>query len=136
MSLLSAEYLDHLRAQADQDDADIPAEDMTPEVLEFYDRLFDAAFDTPATKIKPVRKGTDVPPGPLRVAVYRQRFKQGRAIFCKDDLKWREIKARMIRKATKRHPQNGNPLADTLMTEKEVLDELRAHEAARKARRA
>jgi hypothetical protein len=135
VSLLRRDYLNHLREQMDEEGDDIPAEAMTPEVRDFFDRLFLEALDTPAAKIRPVRKGCDEPPGPLRVLVYMERFRKGQAIFSDLDLKWEQIKAKGGKKCTSRHPLNGNALEHAWVSEREVLEELRADEAARKARR-
>lgn len=133
MSLLRADYLDHLREQMDEDEDDIPAEEMTLEVQAFCDRAFDAALATPAKKIKPVRKGTGILPGPLRVAVYLERFAKGQALFSDLDIKPKQVKAKGGKVCTKRHPKNGNALEHDWKTEKEILDGLRTGEAERKA---
>ena len=134
MSLLLPEYEAQLLAEMDEEGEDIPAEEMTPDVRRFYDQLFQASRKTPSKRLA-LPRPTDVPPGPLRVAVYRQRFQRKQVLFHSEDFKGVLDEARVVRKVTKRNPKNGNPLGNELMEERDVLNEMRADEAARKARR-
>lgn len=133
MSLLLAEYEAQLLAGLDEEGEDIPAEEMTPAVRKFCDRLFTQALKSDVKLKTP--KPTDILPGPLRVAVYRQRFRNRQYLFHSEDIREDQVKARGGRKVTKRNPKNGNPLGNELMEERDVLNEMRADEAARKARR-
>jgi hypothetical protein len=132
MSLLLPEYEAQLLAEMDKEGEDISAEEMTPEVRKFCDRLFMQALKSNLNLKTP--KPTDIPPGPFRVAVYRQRFRMKQALFHPKDLRWDQVKARGGRKVTKRNPKNGNELEAEILDERDVLAELRADEAARKAR--
>ena len=124
MSLFLPEYLDHLRDELDEDGDDVPAD---------CDDIFLREVES-NKRPKTPRKALDIPPGPLRIVAYSERFFRGEAIFLKGrDFSWDKLKVRGGRKVTRRHPKNGNPLEAALMTEAEVLAEQRAREAARKA---
>lgn len=134
MSLLLPEYLVHLQNEMDEDDDDIPAEEMTPEVRRFCDRMFVASLKSKKTPAVP--DPTDVPPGPLKVAVMRKRFAAGQMLFHPAlDFRWDQVKARIGCAVTVRATDNDRPLEDDIVEEREIQDELRADEAAHKARR-
>lgn len=121
MSAFLPEYLNHLRERLDETDDDIPAEQMTEEVRQFFDRLFLEALAVPATKIK-TPKPTKVLPSPEKVIVFYQRFWHGQSMFHKKDRRWEDEPAR--RKVTERAANNGNALkVDFFLTEPEGADE-------------
>lgn len=134
MSLLLPGYIDYLRQQLDDEGADIPAEEMTDDVRAFFDRMFDEALESEEEPETP--EPTDVPPGPLKVAVMRGRYERGEMIFHPtSDFRWEHVKAEIGRAVTLRATDNDRPLEDALLAERAVQDDIRAAEAVRKARR-
>lgn len=130
MSLLLPEYLDHLRAELDEED-DIPAEEMTADLRRFFNKLFSAALKS--NRELPLPPPTKVPPGPNKVVVLRERYERGEQLFNAEDLRWEHLKVR--RKVTRRSRDNGNPLAEKLILDREAASEWRADQAARRAAR-
>ena len=132
MSLLLPQYEAHLLSEIEEED--LSPEELSPATLCYFDRLFKQACASEATPPF-ATDPTDVPPGPLRVTIYRERFSRGEAVFRPGDLKLTDLKKPVVRRVTARNPLNGNPLSSELAEEEDAIETVRDEEASRKQRR-